>query len=66
MNMLDFRRVKSGLLKDLLGRMPWDRAHKGRGAQERWIILKDFVFQAQEQCIPMKRESGRRPGDLYG
>lgn len=26
MNMLDFRRAEVGLLEDLLGRIPWDRA----------------------------------------
>ncbi|PKU34027.1 glycerol kinase [Limosa lapponica baueri] len=31
---LDFRRADFGLLRDLLGRVPWDKALEGRGAQE--------------------------------
>jgi len=31
---LDFRRADFGLLRDLLGRIPWDKALEGRGAQE--------------------------------
>jgi len=43
---LDFRRADG--LKDLLGRIPWDKALEGRGAQERWLIFKDHLLQAQE------------------
>ncbi|GAB0179998.1 mitochondrial enolase superfamily member 1 [Grus japonensis] len=31
---LDFRRADSGLFRDLLGRVPWDKALKGRGPEE--------------------------------
>jgi len=31
---LDFRRADSGLLRDLLRRIPWNKALEGRGAQE--------------------------------
>ena len=31
---LDFRRADFGLFRDLLGRVPWDKALEGRGAQE--------------------------------
>ncbi|GAB0193305.1 hypothetical protein GRJ2_001795800 [Grus japonensis] len=31
---LDFRRADFGLSRDLLGRMPWDKALEGIGAQE--------------------------------
>lgn len=30
---LDFRRAALGLLRDLLGRVPWDKVLEGRGAQ---------------------------------
>jgi len=33
---LDFRRADFGLFGDLLGRVPWDKALEGRGAQENW------------------------------
>ncbi|PKU45091.1 glycerol kinase [Limosa lapponica baueri] len=45
---LDFRRAYFGLLRDLLGRLPWDKALEGRGAQESWLILKYHLLQAQE------------------
>jgi len=48
-------------------------ALEGRGAQESWLIFKDHLLQAQEQCIPTKRMLGkntRRPAwmnkDLLG
>ncbi|KGL89856.1 hypothetical protein N301_01578, partial [Charadrius vociferus] len=61
---LDFRRAGFGLFRDLLGRVPWDKALKGRGAQDSQLIFKDHLLQAQERCIQMKRKSGktaRRP-----
>ncbi|KFV17265.1 hypothetical protein N340_13574, partial [Tauraco erythrolophus] len=56
---LDFRRADFGLFRDLLGRVQWDEALEGRGAQESWLIFKDHLLQAQEQCIPTKRKSSR-------
>ncbi|KFM11475.1 hypothetical protein AS27_04032, partial [Aptenodytes forsteri] len=61
---LAFRRADFGLFRDLLGRVPWAKALEGRGAQESWVIFRDHLLQAQERCIPTKRESGkntRRP-----
>ncbi|GAB0179062.1 hypothetical protein GRJ2_000371500 [Grus japonensis] len=56
---LDFRRADSGLFRDLLARIPWDKALEGRGAQDSWLIFKGHLLQAQEQCIPTKRKSGK-------
>ncbi|KFW67405.1 hypothetical protein AS28_01846, partial [Pygoscelis adeliae] len=56
---LDFRRADFGLFRDLLGRVPWDKALEGRGAQESWVIFKDHLLQAQERFIPTKRKSGK-------
>ncbi|GAB0203802.1 hypothetical protein GRJ2_002845800 [Grus japonensis] len=61
---LDFRRAGFGLFRDLLGRIPWDKALEGRGAQDSWLIFKGHLLQAQEGCIPTKRKSSkntRRP-----
>ncbi|KFV00164.1 hypothetical protein N340_13736, partial [Tauraco erythrolophus] len=60
---LDFRRADFGLLRDLLGRVSWDKALEGGGAQESWIIFKDHLLQAQERCIPTKKsgKTARRP-----
>jgi len=44
---LNFRRADFGLLRDLLGRILWDKALEGRGAQESWSIFKDHLLQAQ-------------------
>ena len=61
---LDFRRADIGLFRDLLGRVAWDKALEGRGAQESWLIYKDQLLQAQERYISTKRKSSknaRRP-----
>jgi len=56
---LDFRRTDFGLLRDLLGRIPWHKALEGRGAQESWSVFKDHLLRSQERCILTKRKSGR-------
>ncbi|GAB0177368.1 hypothetical protein GRJ2_000202000 [Grus japonensis] len=58
---LDFRRADFGLFRDLLGRIPWDKALEGRGTQDSWLIFKGDLLQAQERCIPTKRKSSKRP-----
>lgn len=35
-----------GPLRNLLGRVPWNKALERRGAQENWLIFKDDVLQA--------------------
>jgi len=42
----DFRRAHFGLFRDLLGRIPWDKALEGIGTQESWLIFKDHLLQA--------------------
>ncbi|GAB0177964.1 hypothetical protein GRJ2_000261700 [Grus japonensis] len=56
---LDFSRADFGPFRDLLGRIPWDKALEGRGAQDSWLIFKGHLLQAQEQCIPTKRKSSK-------
>ncbi|GAB0205316.1 mitochondrial enolase superfamily member 1 [Grus japonensis] len=56
---LDFRRADFGLFRDLLGRIPWDKAREGRGAQDSWLIFKGHLLQAQQRCIPTKRKSSK-------
>ncbi|KFQ85446.1 hypothetical protein N337_12339, partial [Phoenicopterus ruber ruber] len=56
---LAFRRADFGLFRGLLARVPWDKALEVRGAQASWLIFKDHLLQAQEQCIPTKRKSGK-------
>ncbi|GAB0182893.1 hypothetical protein GRJ2_000754600 [Grus japonensis] len=40
---LGFRRADSDLFRDLLGRVPWDKALEGRGAQETWLVFKGHL-----------------------
>ncbi|GAB0203516.1 hypothetical protein GRJ2_002817200 [Grus japonensis] len=41
---LDFRRADFGLFRDLLGRMPWDKALEGRVAQDSWLVFEDHLL----------------------
>ena len=64
---LDFRRADFGLFRDLLGRIPWDKAVEGRVAQESWLICKDHLLQAQEREASQQRGSQvKTPGGLHG
>ncbi|GAB0207984.1 hypothetical protein GRJ2_003264100 [Grus japonensis] len=63
---LDFRRADFGLFRDLLGRIPWDKALEGRGAQDSWLIFKGHLLQAQERCSPTKRKSGKSTKGPHG
>ena len=45
---LDFKRADFGFFRDLLGRIPWDKALEGRWAQDSWLVFKDHLLQAQE------------------
>ncbi|PKU43200.1 glycerol kinase [Limosa lapponica baueri] len=61
---LDFRRADFGLLGDLLGRVTApDKALERSGAQGSWLVFKDHLLQAQDQCIPRKKsgKKARRP-----
>ncbi|PKU38944.1 rna-directed dna polymerase from mobile element jockey-like [Limosa lapponica baueri] len=55
---LDFGRADFGLLRDLIGRVAWEKELEGRGAQESWLVFKGHLIQAQERCIP-KKKSGK-------
>ncbi|PKU48684.1 glycerol kinase [Limosa lapponica baueri] len=56
---LDFRKADFGLLRDLIGRVVWEKELEGRGPQESWLAFKDRLLQAQERCIPKKKKSGK-------
>ena len=59
LNNLGFRRADFGLLRDLVGRVTWDKALEGRGTKESWSVSKDHLLQDQERCIPTKRKSDK-------
>jgi len=56
---LDFKRADFGLFRDPLSRVPWDKMLEGRGAQESWLIFRDHFLQAQDQCSPINKKSGK-------
>ncbi|PKU42677.1 rna-directed dna polymerase from mobile element jockey-like [Limosa lapponica baueri] len=60
---LDFRRAYFHLFRDLLGRVPWDKALEGRGAQESQLIFKDHLLQAQEVTVLV--DKGRATDIIY-
>ncbi|KFV15589.1 hypothetical protein N340_14112, partial [Tauraco erythrolophus] len=57
---LDFKKADFGLFKDLMGKVPWEAALEGQGAQESWSTFKEHLLQAQQRCIPMKNKSGKK------
>ncbi|GAB0203429.1 hypothetical protein GRJ2_002808500 [Grus japonensis] len=60
---LDFKRADFGLFRDLLGRIPWDRALEGRRAQESWDLKgnkKSFY-----RYISDKRKTKENVGSLW-
>jgi len=56
---LDFREADLELFRELLGKVTWDKALEGRGAQESWLVSKDCLLQAQKQCMQRKRKAGK-------
>ncbi|PKU29548.1 glycerol kinase [Limosa lapponica baueri] len=58
---LDFRRADFGLFRDLLGRVPWDKALERRGAQENWLmIFKNHLLQDVHPNEQEVRQNARR------
>jgi len=45
---LDFGRADFGILRDLPGRVPWDKALEERGDQANWLIIHDHLLQVSE------------------
>ena len=56
---LDFRRADFELFREVFGRVTWEKALEGRGAQESWLVFKDHLLQAQKQSISRKRKAGK-------
>ncbi|GAB0203785.1 hypothetical protein GRJ2_002844100 [Grus japonensis] len=60
---LDFWRADFGLLRRLVGRVPWEAVLKGKGVQEGWTLVQKEILKAQEQAVPMCQKTswqGRR------
>lgn len=54
---LDVKRVDLGPFKNLLGRVPWDKALKGRVAHKCWLISR--IPSLQERSIPTCSKSSK-------
>lgn len=48
----EFQGADFGLLRGLLGGVPWETVLKGRGVQEGWVFFKKKILKVQEQAIP--------------
>jgi len=56
---LDFWREDCNPFRDLLGKIPWERAMQRREVRESWLIFKDHLLQAQECSMPTSRNKQR-------
>ena len=56
---LDYMRADFNHFREQLGKMTWEKAQEGRGAQESWSVFKDHLLQAQKQCIWRKRKMSK-------
>ena len=69
---LEFRRADFGLLRDLLGRIPWDKALEGRGTSRKLVNIqgsappsssnasqKEVRQKCQEACLDEQRAPGQ-------
>ncbi|GAB0175888.1 hypothetical protein GRJ2_000054000 [Grus japonensis] len=63
---LDFRREDFGLFRDLLGRVPWDKAMEGRGAQDSWLILRITSSKLRSDASQQRESQAKMPGGLHG
>ncbi|GAB0208502.1 hypothetical protein GRJ2_003315900 [Grus japonensis] len=56
---LDFRRADFGPFRDLLGRLPRDKALEGRGAQDSWLVFKVFTGKCLSHTAQVTEGKGR-------
>jgi len=63
---LDFRRRDFGLFRDLLGRVPLDKALEARGAQESWLIFKDHLLKLRSDASQQRGSQAKIPEGLHG
>ena len=63
---MGFLRAGFGLLRALVGRVPWEAVLKGKGAQEGWAFFKKKVLQVPEQVSPSAARRTDREADRPG
>ena len=56
---LDMRRADFRLLRELLSKVPWEKAFEGAGVHQYWLLFKYCLQRVQEQAISKCRKSGR-------
>ena len=57
--MLNFRKAKLQLFKELVKKTSWKTALKHKGAEQSWQIFKEAFLRAQEISIPRCRKPGK-------
>ena len=61
---LNFRTANFQLFRELIKKTPWETVLMGKGMQQRWQIVKEAFFKAQELSIhrcSRSRKEGKRP-----
>lgn len=62
LTILDFKRADFGVFKNLIGRIPWNKALEGTDVQEHWLEFKNHLLQPQGWSIPMNWSMGKNTG----
>jgi len=63
---LDFRRAHFGLLRDLLGRIPWDKALEGRGPKTAGQYSRITFSKLKSDAFRPAESQAETPGGLCG
>jgi len=56
---LNFRKAKFQLFKELVNRTLWEIALRNKGAERSWQTFKDAFHRAQELLLPRCKKSGK-------
>ncbi|CAM4636979.1 unnamed protein product [Lepidochelys kempii] len=56
---LNFRKADFDFLRELMGRIPWEKNMRGKGVQESWLYFKESLLKLQGQTIPICRKNSK-------
>ena len=56
---LNFKEANFQLFRELIKKTPWETVLMGKGMQQRWQIVKEAFFKAQELSIHRCSTSGK-------
>ena len=62
--MIDFRRAGSGLFKGIITGVLWHITVERSGAQESWLVFKDYLLQGKDGSILTNRKSSENARKL--